>query len=204
MPAGATRQSVRRGGTVIYRTCALHRSFFVVWRSALRKADTVGKAGTDSYGRLRTLTDDGTLAQCGSCAGEFRKHMAHWGAGTAHCAKPILRTEHPCAISNTRGERGNFKTASRAAGLHITHGRKGGLRGESEVFPRAPCAMRFRKKHGTFPVAGIAHCAEPILWTKPERTDTDTYGRLRTMGLWRSVGHVLGSLESTWLTGGLA
>ena len=24
------------------------------------------------------------------------------------------------------------------------------------------------------------------------------------MGLWRSVGHVLGSLESTWLTGGLA
>ena len=37
-----------------------------------------------------------------------------------------------------------------------------------------------------------------------DKAGTDSYGRLRTMGLWRSVGHVLGSLESTWLTGGLA
>ena len=90
-----------------------------------------------------------------------------------------------------------------AAGLHITHGSERGAHGgKSEVSPRAPCALRFRKKHSTFPVAGVAHCAKPILWTKPERTATDTYGRLRTMGLWRSVGHVPGSLESTWLTGG--
>ena len=38
----------------------------------------------------------------------------------------------------------------------------------------------------------------------PERTATDAYGRLRTMGLWRSVGHVLRKRHSTWLTGGLA
>ena len=50
----------------------------------------------------------------------------------------------------------------------------------------------------------IAHCAKPILWTKPERTATDAYGRLRTMGLWRSVGHVLRKRHSTWLTGGQA
>ena len=32
------------------------------------------------------------------------------------------------------------------------------------------------KKHSTFPVAGIAHCAKPIPWAKPERTATDENG----------------------------
>ena len=39
-----------------------------------------------------------------------------------------------------------------------------------------------------------------------DKAGTDSYGRKRTLrtGLWRSVDHVQGSLESTWLTGGLA
>ena len=121
------------------------------------------------------------------------------------CDAEWHRAFKPPRCRRRRGERGNFKNALRAAGLHITHGSERGAHGgKSEVSPRAPSAMRFRKKHSTFPGAGVAHCAELILRTVPERTATDTYGRLRTMGLWRSVGHVPGSLESTWLTGGLA
>ena len=105
-------------------------------------------------------------------------------AGKALYAKLILRTEHPCAISNTRGEavsaeRGNFKNALRAAGLHITHGRKGGPWGESEVSPHAPCAVRSpeNKAHSLWLAKHFTHsrCRGQCQYGRV-RTGTDGYG----------------------------
>ena len=60
------------------------------WRSTLRKADTVDKAGTDRYGHLRTL---GLWRSVGHVPGSLESTWLTGGAGVAHCAEPILRAE---------------------------------------------------------------------------------------------------------------
>ena len=63
------------------------------------------------------------------------------------CDAEWHRAFKPPRCRRRRGERGNLKNVYRVPQASIQHtGERGAHGGKSEVSPRAPCAMRFRKK----------------------------------------------------------
>ena len=75
----------------------------------------------------------------------------------------------------------------------------GGVRWGSTWQPECH-VLCFHHVHSSFPVAGIAHCAEPIPWAVPVRISTEVYGGVRRGSPWHPECHVLLKFHSAWLT----
>ena len=97
---------------------------------------------------------------------------------TAPCRHRAFK---PPRCRRRRGERGNFKTALRAAGLHTTHGRERGAHGgKSEVSPvlHEHCDSEKSTAHSLWLAQRIAqsrYCGQSR--NGQLRTLTDAYGR---------------------------